>query len=70
MFNRGGFCNYLKTNAREPGEGDDAFAERMRTLYALQMEAYRQALSRLTGIPTDRIRTELLLVSSGQAVEV
>jgi len=60
----------FKTNAREPGESDAAFAERMRLLYAPQMDAYRHALNRLTRIRTDRIRTELLLVSSGQAVIV
>jgi len=58
----------FKTNAKRSDENDEAFAQRMRSLYASQMEAYRNALNRLTGIPTDRIKTELLLVSSGQAV--
>jgi len=60
----------FKTNAREPGESDDAFAERMRSLYVPQMAAYRRALNLLTGIPADRIAAALLLVSSGQAVPV
>lgn len=58
----------FKTNAKRANEGDAAFVERMRAHYAPQMESYRRALVRLTGIPPDRIRTELLLVSVGHAV--
>jgi len=68
--NRSATIYDFKTNARRPDENEDAFAARMRTLYAPQMEAYRAALHRLTGIPPDRIRTVLLLVSGGQAVPV
>lgn len=60
----------FKTNVRRPNETEAAFADRMRTLYASQMGKYRSALHRLTGIPTDRIRTVLLLETDGQAVSV
>lgn len=60
----------FKTNAKATGETDGAFAERMRTLYAAQMTSYRWALSRLTGIPRERIATKLLLEATGAVVPV
>lgn len=60
----------FKTNAREAGESEAAFAARMRTLYAPQMALYRQALSRLTGLVVERIGAQLLLEATGQAVPV
>ena len=60
----------FKTNAKTAGETDGAFAERMRTLYAAQMTSYRWALSRLTGIPRERIATKLLLEATGAVVPV
>jgi len=60
----------FKTNARGEDEADEAFERRMAALYAPQMEAYRQALSRLTGIPQGRVATKLLLEATGSAVRV
>ena len=60
----------FKTNAREAGESEAAFAARMRTLYAPQMALYRQALSRLSGLVVERIGAQLLLEATGQAVPV
>lgn len=60
----------FKTNAKTDGESDEDFASRMVGLHAPQMAAYRWALSRLTGIPIDRIETQLLLEDTGQAVRV
>jgi len=59
----------FKTNARGAGETDEAFERRMTELYAPQMAAYRQALSRLTGIPQERIVTKLLLEATGRSVQ-
>jgi ATP-dependent exoDNAse (exonuclease V) beta subunit len=61
----------FKTNSKRRSETPDAFAERMKTSYRAQMEAYRNALSHLAAdIPLDRIRTVLLLEATGMAVEV
>lgn len=60
----------FKTNRRRDGETDEAFAERMKREYALQMAAYRRALSLLCGIPADRIGTVLLLSATMGAVPV
>ena len=58
-----------KTNAIRPSETAAAFAERMIAAYAGQMAAYRRALSVLTGLAPDRIRSFLLLTASDAAVE-
>ncbi len=59
----------FKTNARRSGETAEAFERRMRTTYAPQMSAYRAALGTLAGLPASRIRSVLLLRSTGSAVE-
>ena len=59
----------FKTNALKPGETVEAFEMRMRMAYGSQMEAYRAAVEALTGIPSCRIRTVLLLDSTGTSVE-
>ena len=60
----------FKTNAKGRDESDGAFAERLRKEYAAQIVAYRKALSRLTGIPSERIAAKLLAEATGQAVQV
>ena len=61
----------FKTNARRRNETPEDFAERMKTVYRAQMAAYKSALSHLVAdIPPDRIKTVLLLESTGMAVEV
>ena len=59
----------FKTNAMKDGESAVAFERRMRRTYAPQMSAYRAALGALTGLPAGRIRSVLLLRSTGSAVE-
>ena len=59
----------FKTNAVKPGESTEAFERRMCRTYAPQMNAYRAALGTLTGLPANRIRSVLLLQSTGSAVE-
>ncbi len=59
----------FKTNARKSGESTEAFERRMCRTYAPQMSAYRTALGTLTGLPASRIRSVLLLQSTGTAVE-
>jgi hypothetical protein len=58
--------NDYKSNRPRGNESDDAFAARMRQTYAAQMETYRRALARLTGIPLDDIRATLLLTATRQ----
>lgn len=60
----------FKTNARRARETPEAFGERMRARYAGQMEAYRRALSALTGLPAGAIDTVLLLEATRTAVAV
>lgn len=60
----------FKTNAKAAGENDAAFAQRLCTQYAPQMDAYRQALARLTGLPDAHIAAALLVTSTGQCVTV
>lgn len=60
----------FKTNAKAAGEDDAAFAQRLCTQYAPQMDAYRQALARLTGLPDAHIAAALLVTSTGQCVTV
>lgn len=59
----------FKTNALKPGESTEAFERRMCRTYASQMSAYRAALATLTGLPLKRIRSVLLLQSTGSAVD-
>ena len=59
----------FKTNALKPGESTEAFERRMCRTYASQMSAYRAALATLTGLPPKRIRSVLLLQSTGSAVD-
>lgn len=59
----------FKTNAQKPGESADAFERRMCKIYAPQMSAYRAALGTLTGLSASKIRSVLLLQSTGSAVE-
>lgn len=59
----------FKTNAMRTGKSIDAFEQRMCQTYASQMNAYRAALGTLTGLPASRIRSVLLLQSTGTAVE-
>ena len=58
----------FKTNALRSGESTEAFELRMCQTYASQMNAYRVALGMLTGLPKGRIRSVLLLQSTGSAV--
>ncbi len=59
----------FKTNALRTGDSTEAFERRMCQAYASQMNAYRAALRMLTGLPASRIRSVLLLQSTGSAVE-
>jgi len=59
----------FKTNAVRRGETKEAFAARMRESYAGQMASYRAAVASLAGLPPGRVRTVLLLVATGEAVE-
>ena len=59
----------FKTNAVKSGESAEAFERRMCRTYAPQMNAYRAALGALTGLSASRIRSVLLLQSTGSAVE-
>ncbi|MBR4617466.1 MAG: PD-(D/E)XK nuclease family protein, partial [Kiritimatiellae bacterium] len=58
----------FKTNAQRSSESTEAFEQRMCETYAPQMNAYRVALGTLTGLPASRIRSVLLLQSTGSAV--
>ena len=60
----------FKTNAKGGDESDEAFVRRMKESYAGQMAAYRAAIGRLTGLPSNRIQTKLLLQATGMVVEV
>lgn len=59
----------FKTNALRSGESTEAFEQRMIRTYSSQMNAYRVALGTLTGLQSSRIRSVLLLQSTGSAVE-
>ena len=59
----------FKTNALRSGESIEAFEQRMIRTYSPQMSAYRAALATLTGLSANRIRSVLLLQSTGSAVE-
>ncbi len=58
----------FKTNAQRSSESTEEFEQRMCGTYASQMSAYRAALGTLTGLPAARIRSVLLLQSTGSAV--
>ncbi len=60
----------FKTNALRRGETKEAFAARMRGAYAGQMASYRAAVASLAGLPAERVRAVLLLVATGDAVEL
>ncbi len=53
-----------KTNARHAHESVTAFQARLTTTYASQMKAYRDAVHLLTGIPTEKIQTQLLATAT------
>ena len=59
----------FKTNALRSGESTEVFEQRMIRTYSPQMNAYRAALGTLTGLQSSRIRSVLLLQSTGTAVE-
>ena len=59
----------FKTNALKSGESVEEFEGRMCRTYAPQMCAYRTALETLTGLSANRIRSVLLLQSTGTMVE-
>ncbi len=59
----------FKTNALRSGESIEAFEQRMIRTYSSQMSAYRAALGTLMGLSANRIRSVLLLQSTGSAVE-
>lgn len=59
----------FKTNALRSGESTEAFEQRMSRTYSPQMNAYRAALGTLTGLQSSRIRSVLLLQSTGTVVE-
>ncbi|MGN0855645.1 MAG: UvrD-helicase domain-containing protein [Kiritimatiellia bacterium] len=60
----------FKTNALRPDETPEAFAARLRTAYTDQMQSYRRALSRLTGLPEGKITLTMLLESTAAAIDV
>ena len=59
----------FKTNALKSGESAEDFERRMCRTYASQMGAYRAALATLTGLSSSRIRSVLLLQSTGTSIE-
>ena len=67
--NRSAVIYDFKTNARGADEDEESFARRMKETYDDQMTAYRTSLSRLTGLPEERIRTRLLLQGTGRVKE-
>ncbi|MFO7937700.1 MAG: UvrD-helicase domain-containing protein [Kiritimatiellia bacterium] len=60
----------FKTNRVKAEENPETFHKRMRQIYAPQMNLYREALEKLTGIPTERITVSLLLTETRERVEV
>ena len=59
----------FKTNSLRRGETNEEFAARMRTAYAGQMASYRAAVASLAGLSRGNVKTVLLLVATGEAVE-
>ena len=68
--NRSAVIYDFKTNVKNESETDSAFAARMRENYARQMGQYKKALASLTGIPPSRITAKLLLMSTGEALNM
>ncbi len=60
----------FKTNAVRSGESEEDFVERMKGTYSGQMNLYRRALSRLTGIAPKNIRAVLLLDAVRKSAEI
>ncbi len=60
----------FKTNRMRRDESVDAFHQRLRESYSAQMELYRQALERLTGIPPQRIGAVLLLTETRECLHL
>lgn len=60
----------FKTNAKGKSETIADFESRMRRDYTPQLSAYRRAITALTGIPSDRIKTILLCTSTRTSIEV
>ena len=58
----------FKTNRKRHDEDAADFAARMRSAYAQQMSAYRQALVALTGLPAENVGCVLLLEATRDAV--
>lgn len=58
----------FKTNAKGAEESAEEFRTRIKETYLKQMEAYRHALSALTGIPPEMIAVKLLLEATGEMV--
>ena len=59
----------FKTNALRCEETPAEFTNRMGETYAGQMSAYRAAVSSLSGIPQERVRSVLLLSATGGMYE-
>lgn len=59
-----------KSDRQRPDESRDAFHTRLQDHYISQLEAYRAALSTLTGIPKARIRCALLLTSTLERLDL
>ena len=60
----------FKTNARRRDETMPEFEARLRETYAGQMRAYRTAVSALTGLPSEKVFSKLLLTATGTACDV
>ena len=60
----------FKTDVRQRGEDEGAFARRLAEAYRGQLLAYRRALAVLAGLPERRIACILLLTATRQAVNL
>ena len=60
----------FKTDVRQRGEDEGAFARRLAEAYRGQLLAYRRALAVLAGLPERRIACILLLNATRQAVNL
>jgi len=71
VFTEDGATIYdFKTNRMMRGESVGDFENRMRTMYASQMQSYKRALTALAKIAPAKIKAVLLLVESDTAVEL
>ncbi len=59
-----------KSNRLRAGETAEDFESRMKETYSGQMETYRQALHRLSGVPLARISAALLLTATRARVDL